>query len=149
MDRDLLSRYRFFRGRGWRVGHDAEDALALARAEKRAEDERLVVVWEPEQESYRDVYGDDPPEGVEFFWVAVYPADAVDSYGNVLKGHGADHLASLGFVDNADRGFMRWQEACLLSEALDALDAERDAIATRGAAELASRATLAGNVVQS
>lgn len=144
MDRDLLSRYRFFRGRGWRVGHDAEDALALARAEKRAEDEGLVCVWEQEQESYRSVYGDDPPAGVEFFWVAVYPPEAIDSYGNVLRGHRGDHLASLGFVDNADRGYMRWQEASLLSEALDRLDKERDREATVQAAELASRATYAG-----
>jgi hypothetical protein len=48
----------------------------------------LKVEWEEEQENYRDVYGDDPPEGYEFFWVNV--PDPRGVYAS---------LASLGFVD--------------------------------------------------
>lgn len=64
MDQDLVRRYLSFRGRTGRVGRDAACALWLARAEQRAEREGFHVRKEPEDESYADVYGEEPPPGV-------------------------------------------------------------------------------------
>jgi hypothetical protein len=144
MDRDLLSRYRFFRGRGWRVGHDAEDALALARAEKRAKELGLSVSWEDEI----DPWDGDCPAPAILVCGLVYAPDETDRNGSPLVHYSLrPHvLASLGMVGlNSWRdSYVRVVEACLFSEALDALDAESDAIATVQASELASRATYAG-----
>lgn len=107
--------YRFFRAH--ELG--ARYAIRLARAELRAEDMGLTVTAEPEVESYRDVYGEDPPKGIEFYCLMVRAPDG-------------DVLASLGFVDDYDRacGWCRIQSADLLDDALttiDARQAEKDA----------------------
>ena len=105
--------YRFFRA------HElsARCAIRLARAELRAEGMGLTVTAEPEVESYRRVYGEDPPKGVEFYCLMVRAPDG-------------DVLASLGFVDDYDRAGWRIQSADLLDDALttiDARQAEKDA----------------------
>lgn len=120
MDQDLLKRYRAFRGRTGFVGHDAETSLALARAEQRAEAEGFQVVREEEREDYRDVYGDDPPEGVRFYWIAVYPPD-VD-----IQSDPAAWLDALGFVDDVDPMYTREVIASLYIQALKQWDEQRD-----------------------
>ena len=104
----LLVAYRYFHEHGTcRVGFHGVDALALAKAEAWArEDDSVEIVVEEEQERYEDVYGEPPPEGVDFFWIAV----KVDG----------EHLASCGMVDDTN-GYHRIVKAQLCSEALGIL----------------------------
>src|SRR4029077_4844707 len=105
---DTLRRYRFFREQGsMRVGHAAEDALSLARAEQEAD--RRGWTWDalPEEERYADVYGDDPPPGTDFYCIVARDADG-------------DPIARLRFVGDHKRQNLYWRvvAAELFSEAL-------------------------------
>jgi hypothetical protein len=100
----MIRAYRFFHEHGCsRVGYHGVDALALAKAERWAQEtEGVECIVEPEVDRYRDVYGDDPPKGVEFYSLAV----KVDG----------EYLASLGFVDDTE-GYHRVVMAQLADEA--------------------------------
>jgi hypothetical protein len=109
---DLDRAYRFFRKHaGGIVGRSAQTAMLLARAEHEAQERGWEVCLQPEDESYRDVYGDDPPEGAEFVCVALLDEDG-------------EWLGSLGFVDANDDDYIRVTGAEL---ALEALSQERKA----------------------
>jgi hypothetical protein len=102
----MLARYRFFREHaGYQVGRAATTAWELAKAEKAAEDARIVAIVEPELESYRDVYGEDPPEGVEFVCVAAETDDGT-------------HLGGLGFVEQ-DPKRIRVELAAIYAEGFE------------------------------
>jgi hypothetical protein len=131
----LMRRYDYFRNCYAKHGgalQSADTAMCLAMAEERAADMGLKVTAEEEQESYRDVYGDDPPKGVTFYCLMVCAPD--DEH---------DVLASLGFVDDVDSAYWRCTSAELLSEALSTLDERSDADSTSEANELSGRATFA------
>lgn len=116
--RRLARAYVFFRehGGGW-VGHSAESAWRLAKAELAAEDLGWECRWQYDEECSRD-------EGREMSWCGLYDAD-----GRVLAGLG-------GIEDPCSSAYQRVVEAEL---ALDAVDEH----ATRLAAEMATRATYA------
>jgi hypothetical protein len=101
----VLHEYRKMRGRtGGVVGEDARRSLDLARARaeyKRRDD--VEIEWIPEQESYESVYGEKPPPDTEFYGVLVK-----------IKGR---VMASLGFVDDSNKEYMRIVENELLAEA--------------------------------
>ena len=149
---ELISAYRFFREHaGYRVGHSAETAMALARAELRARDLSLIFMWEDESEPWD---GDVPLAPTDLLeWAACYePKEGRDySRGYFDRKDCGRILASLGMVATTGYSdpYRRVVEAELASEALDTLDAERDAIATLGANKLAQRATFAGPGVES
>lgn len=137
MNTELATRYAWFRehGGGW-VGHSAEQAIALARAEMRAQD-RLVCVWRDEDEEWD---GDCDPPAV-CLWGAVYRSEDVDDYSHRVLTRDAP-LASLGMVgvDSLNDPYLRVCAAELFAEALHALDDEDQ----ESANVLASRATFAG-----
>jgi hypothetical protein len=120
----LGDRYRWHREHSSTiVGEHAVSAIALARAEIRAEQEGLEFRWENELESYEDVYGDEPEPGVEYLWCGVYAEETEDEL-----------LASLGFIGVRSPAFaygvprdpyIRTVQAELALEALDRLDEER------------------------
>jgi len=131
----LMRRYNYFRNCYAKYDgalQSASTAMDLAIAEERAADVGLEVTAEEECESYRDVYGDDPPKGVTFYCLMVCAPD--DKH---------DVLASLGFVDDVDSAYWRCTSAELLIEALSILDERSDAASTSEANELSSRATFA------
>lgn len=129
----LVDRYTFFREHaGYVVGQSAVCALALARAEKRAEEIGLVCMWRDEIEPWD---GDcEPPKYCLWgcVWHQLVPGDRRP-------------LASLGMVGvNSIRDpYLRVCSAELFAEALERLDADNDREATREAEFLASRATYA------
>jgi hypothetical protein len=130
LDPAFFRAYRFFRERaGGQVGHSAEYAFALARAERWADKEGVEFVCEPEYESYRDVYGEDPPEGVDFSWLAVKVEGEV--------------LASLGFVDDTN-GYHRVVFAELALEAFAEVERRTDAAVARARALDPQSAVAAG-----
>lgn len=105
MDQALIKAYRFFRAQGVGcVGESARCALSLARAERVAEERGWSYSLEEEIESYRDVYGEDPPPGVEFYCV-------------VARDETGECIGSLGFC-SGDRAYFRTVAAELYSEAL-------------------------------
>ncbi len=161
MDRKLVEAFRFFHEHaGYVVGRRAVGALALARAEQRAKELGLSVTWDDEDLPWD---GDCEPPRIHARATVLHPdhADADTSDVTIRfpfydrrdgsRGRTPAVLAALGSIglDSWRDSYVRVVEAELFAEALDALDAERDAATTVGAAELASRATLAGNVVQS
>lgn len=105
-------------GIGGIVGQDAKNCLSLARAraEYHARDD-VTIEWAPEQESYRDVYGEEPAEGFDYYCVVVRIGGRV--------------YASLGFVDDdgspQSREYGRMTENELLAEAFAAERGERAA----------------------
>lgn len=106
MANELERRYRFFRTyAGGVVGRSAQVAIDLARAELAAESMGWTYTLEPEIERYEDVYGEAPPEGVEYYTV-------------VARDEDGDWIASLGFVDDVDQRYFRVVAAELYSEAL-------------------------------
>ena len=124
--------FKFFReNAGGIVGQSAVGAIALARAEVRAESMGLSVIWEDEDHA----------------WDADCPAPPIHVWGRVHSpGDKRDTIASLGSV-----GLLSWSdpyvrvvEAELYVEALATLDERAEALACQQAAELASRATFAG-----
>ncbi len=121
--------YDFFRANagGW-VGHSAEIAVSLARAEQRAEDEGLTIEWEDELDSWD---GDCPPPAVHVQAACMSPD--------------GECLASLGSIGlNSMRDpYVRVVEAELYSEALERIDEERERVTYAAAEELMSRATYA------
>ena len=127
-------------------------AKSLAIAEQRAKEMGLTFVWEPECEPWDGEYPLAPTDLLE--WVACYQRTEVCAHsdsGMCDRPKCARMLASLGMVATTGYSdpYRRVIEAELASEALDTLDAERDAIATQGANELAQRATFAGPGVES
>jgi hypothetical protein len=85
-------------------------------------DYTLTVEWQEEQESYRDVYGEDPPEGYEYYFARVPdPREHAGRY---------DSLASCGFIDvpigpmRAIKRRMAEVEADLIAEATHVLTVE-------------------------
>jgi len=100
----LIKKMGFFKQHTMRVGHTAQDALALAKAEQEADRRGWTYEYHPEQERYEDVYGEKDPGGE---WVTVV---LKDKWGNVL--------ASLGFVDERDSNYLRGVRAQLAEEAL-------------------------------
>jgi hypothetical protein len=100
----LIKKMGFFKQHTMRVGHTAQDALSLAKAEQEADRRGWTYEYHPEQERYEDVYGEKDPGGE---WVTVV---LKDKWGNVL--------ASLGFVDERDSSYLRGVRAQLAEEAL-------------------------------
>jgi hypothetical protein len=143
--RSLVERYRFFReyAGGW-VGHSAEVALRLARAEMRAESLDLGVYYEDDDLEW-DGEG---PAPKHLLWIAVYRKGDVDRK-NYRMHINAVPLASLGSVgvDDLRDPYLRVVAAELYVEALDALDKENDRIATEQAEELSGRPTYAAGGV--
>jgi len=113
-DADLRKRYEFFKTfGGGQVGHAAEGALALARAEKIAEDRGWEAEWEPEQEAWEDFLGD---------YDKIEDIDSVEFC--MLKDDQGRVLASLGGITFSkksssaeDRNYRRYTEAELALEA--------------------------------
>ena len=135
----------FFKHAGYCVGRRMVGAMALARAEQRAKEEGLVFSWEAECEPWD---GDIPLAPTDLLeWVGCWRYTLGPGQMQAKDGR---CLASLGMVATTGYNdiYRRVLEAELASEALATLDAERDAIATRGANELAQRATFAGPEVQ-
>jgi hypothetical protein len=100
----LIKKMGFFKQHTMRVGHTAQDALSLAKAEQEADRRGWTYEYHPEEERYEDVYGEKDPGGE---WVMVV---LKDKWGNVL--------ASLGFVDAGDSSYLRGVRAQLAEEAL-------------------------------
>src|ERR1019366_185822 len=132
MDPSLVEAFRFFHeNAGGVVGESAVGAIALARAEARAESIGLTVDWEDEDHA----------------WDADCPAPPIHVWGRVhAPGDKRDTIASLGSV-----GLLSWRdsyvrvvEAELYQEALATLDERAETLACEQAAELAERATFAG-----
>jgi len=126
LSEDMMGRYRFFlehAGYCTPPGR-AACALALARAEARADDEGLVVVWNGEDIPWD---GDGPPPPI-WMWAGVVRAeDAHQEWGCMpAPKRGATYLASLGGIGlNGWRDpYVRVVSAELLAEALDVIDAE-------------------------
>ena len=119
MSPEFLRRFRYFRA----GGATFKGAIYCARVEIRAEGAGLTVSYEPEIESYKSVYGEDPPEGAEFCTLIVRHPD--DEH---------DVLASLGFVDCSDMTWARVDGIDVLGEALGVLDARAAEVAEREAA---------------
>lgn len=136
LDPEVIRAYRVFRGRTGRVGRDAEAALWLAKAEVAGFAARLVYAEEDEQEAWDA----DGPAPKYLFCCCVYRGD---EYGRISDDR---PIASLGMVgvDSMDDPYLREVRAELFAEALDEIDAERDAESTAIAESLAGRATYAG-----
>jgi hypothetical protein len=99
--------YRFFRAHagGW-VGHNAETAMHLARAEQWASDNGLKCTWEPEPEWEAYELGDAETKMPDEVWCAILR----DSEGNVLD--------SLGMIGDPTDTYIRVVNAELASEAM-------------------------------
>lgn len=141
MTTSLRDRYRFFRKHaGGLVGHSAEGALALARAEEKAERVGLTVVWEWEDIPWDGDESEKPPE----YWLCglVYKSEDVDEYHGTVRNKRATSYACLGGVgvDSMRDSYLRVCAAEMYSEALREIDKEWQADAD----ELAARATFAG-----
>ncbi len=98
--------YQFFRAHagGW-VGHNAETAANLARAEAAAQRMGWQYRWEADDEPYEtDIPGDEPSEVL----------------GCVLTDGRGEVLASLWGIGDPDPTYMRIVHAELASEALSA-----------------------------
>jgi hypothetical protein len=138
----LIERYRFFRAHaGSWVGHSAEQALDLARAEETAERVGLMVVWEYETDfAWEACHEGETPPG-EWLCGLVYKTEDVDQYQGTARRH-AHSYACLGGVgvDSMRDPYLRVCSAELLSEALREIDKEWQADAD----VLAARATFAG-----
>lgn len=168
LDPAVLSAYRFFLQRGGYCTPPGRVSCAMSHAkdEARAKEMDLLFSWEDELESYGDVWGEPLPPNVDGpYCLVVYgpqPEDcesiACEPWDHRHKNH-REHLCNLGMItlppcngpegSRENRDQRRVVEAELASEALATLDAERDAIATLGANELAQRATFAGPGVES
>jgi hypothetical protein len=153
----LFEAFKFFRehaGYSTPPGR-AKCAMDLARAEARGKAEGLKVTWNDEDMPWD---GDCEAPAVHAYATVLHPdhADA-DTTSIAVRFPYYDRkdgttgrvpfvLASLGGIgmDSCHDPYKRVVEAELFAEALDELDAERDAAACIGAAELASRATFAG-----
>lgn len=129
--KSLYDRYRFFHAHCGVVGRHAVAAIALARAERDAEELDLKVSWEDEDLAWD---GEGEPPAIWAYAAVYHPNDP------------SWPIAGLGGIGlNSWRDtYVRVVEAELLSEALAALDEENDTRATELAAELAARATFAG-----
>jgi len=95
----VLSAYRYFRRHGYR----AAEAWALARAEHLAEEAGCLWDWLPDDEDCWD--GDATPE---------------ERYGCVLRDSEGAYLASLWSIGDPDGHYVRYVQAELAREALDA-----------------------------
>lgn len=117
----FIAAVRFFReNAGYVVGERMRCAWALAKAEERAKEAGLRVVWEDESEPW---YGDCPAPPIIVF--ARVPDDATGRYVS---------LASLGMIglNSWSDPYVRVVEAELFSEALDILDERRESSARAG-----------------
>jgi hypothetical protein len=125
-----LARFTFFRENagGW-VGHAAETAIRLARAEVRADALGLEVRFADE----------DLP------WDGDCPAPSIHVYAWVedQSGRKRAHLGLIG-LESWNDSYVRVVSAELLADALDEIDDEDDAFWTREACLLGDRATFAG-----
>jgi len=126
----LLARFTFFRENagGW-IGHAAEMAIRLARAELRADALGLEVRFADEDLPWD---GDCPAPKIH---VRAWVEDA--------SGRQRAHLGSIGLESWGD-SYVRVVSAELLADALDEIDAENDAYWKREADFLGDRATYAG-----
>lgn len=119
--KNLESRYRFFReNAGGVVGESAVTAIALARAELRAEELELVALSGYEQEFWD---GEEPaPKHV--IWIAIYKPEHIDRHGEPVRG--CYCLAQLGMIglDSLDDPYLRVVKAELFCEALSEIDKE-------------------------
>ena len=106
IDKKLYQAYRFFHEHGYQIqGEQAKAAIALARAEVWAEGtEGVELCVMPEEESYHDVYGQDPPEASSFSCLSI----KIDG----------EVMASMGFVDD-DAAYQRVVFAELALEAMN------------------------------
>ena len=114
IDADLKKRYEFFRtfDGGGRVGHAAEDALALARAERIAEERGWVAEWDYDP---NPDYGDVDPGDVSEILDCVLK----DAQGEVLAAVGGNMF---GHDTRENRHYRRFVEAQLAVEAADDQD---------------------------
>ncbi len=102
----LARAYAFFRSFG---RNPAWNAWALAKAECDAEDLGIEFSWESDPEPYETDIPEDKPREV---------------WGVVARFQGRV-LASLWGIGDPERDYMRFEEASLAWEAIDALDAEQ------------------------
>jgi hypothetical protein len=109
---DLRKRYDFFKKHGGgRVGHAAEDAFNLARAERIAETLDWDFEWKNEEEDWEEFLGDVPREDVSRIEYCVLKDDkgkVLASLGGIMFGYDAEH----------NRDYPRVVEAELALEAL-------------------------------
>lgn len=143
---EIKDAFRFFHANaGCVVGRRAVGALELARAETRAKEMGLVFSWEPEEFPWDGDVPLAPTDLLEFVaccrWEETFP----HLTGNARSEHRRT-LASLGMVATTSYHdpYRRVVEAELAREALETLDEECDALATKQADELGARATYAG-----
>lgn len=107
IDPKLKKAYEFFKANaGGRVGHSAEDCLALARAEAVASSLGWAAEWEH----------DDHP------WDSDDDYEPAEVLGCVLKDMEGKVLGSLWGIGDPTRKYMRVVEAELALEALDEKD---------------------------
>lgn len=111
MDADLVRRYRFFRDWTSWVGHSAEQALALARAEKKGEERGLAYRMVDEDEAWD---GETPaPDHL----LCVFVIDEADD---------TKPLASIGMVgvDSLSDPYLRVVGAELMAEVFSGILAD-------------------------
>lgn len=157
MDRNLASAAAFFLEHACHCTPPGRVAcaLSLARAEERAKAEGLTVSWDDEQLPWD---GDCEAPNVHACATVLHPDHADADLSSVevrfpywdrkdgTRGRSPAVLASLGSIalDSWRDPYMRVIEAELFAEALDEIDAERDAQTCAMARELEGRATYAG-----
>jgi hypothetical protein len=107
MTTSMLRAYRFFfDNAGYIVGHRAECALSLARAEQYARDNDWQAEW---------VWDDD----ADLSWMSdAEQREPHEVYGCVLKDENGNVLASLWGITDPDNAYMRVIEAELADESL-------------------------------
>ena len=114
IDAGLKKRYEFFKTfGGGQVGHAAEGALAMARAERIAEERGWEASWEPEEGPWEDYLGDyDKIEDIEEVAYCVLK----DEDGRVLASLGGITLSKKSSASET-RHYKRYVEAELALEA--------------------------------
>ena len=127
MNNRMRAVFNFFRDNaGYCVGHKAEGALALAKAEQEAKERGLRFLWEADNDadmSFVDTWSEKDREA---FW----KEDHFAEWCRVEDASG-EMLATLGGIIDADSNYRRVIEAELALEALGAIQGaaaqERDA----------------------
>jgi hypothetical protein len=121
MNKGTVLRYRDLRKYH---GIAAIYALKMAKAHREVFHELTCTMeWEPEQESYKSVFGEDPPEGMEYLC-------------GIVKSPDGEVLTSLGFVeDDGWYGTRSYKFTVECELAVEVLERARELAAIRNAPE--------------